>query len=90
MDRHEILFAEGLRAESFNPGPEAWKTLAPATRAQLLALCPRLASGPFDMARPVLGPNAWRRKAGLAPLRPGSPDMDMLTDETGALRTMRA
>ncbi|TCO70068.1 Hint domain-containing protein [Rhodovulum euryhalinum] len=75
MDRHEILFAEGRRAESFNPGAEAWKNLAPATRADLQTLCPRLASGPFDMARPVLGPNAWRRQMGLGPLCPGVQDM---------------
>ncbi|TCP44441.1 Hint domain-containing protein [Rhodovulum marinum] len=68
--RHEILFAEGALAESLNPGSEAWKRMTPATRAWLEALCPQLAAGPLDPARPIMGPSAWRRAQGLGQMVP--------------------
>ncbi|MBL4558644.1 MAG: Hint domain-containing protein [Rhodobacteraceae bacterium] len=46
-DRHEVVFAEGAPSESLLPGPQALRSLAPAPRAELLALFPLLArSGP--------------------------------------------
>ncbi|MGG7644057.1 Hint domain-containing protein [Rhodovulum sp. YNF3179] len=48
--RHQVLLAEGTPAESFFPGPEAWKSLPPAARAELLGLFPGLA--PAAATRP--------------------------------------
>ena len=48
--RHQVILAEGTPAESFFPGPEAWKSLPPAARAELLGLFPGLA--PAAATRP--------------------------------------
>ncbi len=42
-DSHQILFADGLEAESFRPGPAALAGIDPAARAELLGLFPALA-----------------------------------------------
>lgn len=58
LDRHHILFAEGLATESFYPGPFALTTLAPTDQARLEALFPGLLNDPAavygPMARPEL------------------------------------
>jgi hypothetical protein len=56
FDRHEIVRAEGLPAESFRAGPEAMKSISKAAREELLALFPELAAMPdgFEPARPIL------------------------------------
>lgn len=56
FDRHEILRAEGLPAESFRAGPEAMRSIPPAAREEVLALFPELADWPDGLtpARPIL------------------------------------
>lgn len=61
LDRHHVLEAEGVAAESFYPGPQAWKMMAPAARSDLAAACPGLFEEPDSpsrgygpLARPVL------------------------------------
>ena len=43
FDRHEIVFADGLAAESFRPGPMTLPALPDASRDELLRLFPELA-----------------------------------------------
>jgi len=43
FDAHQIVSTEGCRSESFFPGPSTIRDVAPATRAELLALFPGLA-----------------------------------------------
>jgi len=54
FERHEIIFAEGIRTESLHLGAEALGRLDPVSRAQILALYPegRLPNTPT--ARPCL------------------------------------
>lgn len=40
--QHEVVFAEGLPAESFYPGPQALKTISPVAREELFTLFPEL------------------------------------------------
>ncbi|MCB1367201.1 MAG: Hint domain-containing protein [Rhodobacteraceae bacterium] len=57
FDRHQIIFAESAPTESFFPGTEAIDGLGGATRAELFALFPELATGDaarFRPARPFL------------------------------------
>lgn len=55
FDRHEIVDAAGLAAESFHPGAAVLAGDA-ALRAELAALFPDLAAGPpWPLARPVVG-----------------------------------
>lgn len=57
FDRHEIVDAEGLAAESLRPGPQALASLPAPARAELLALFPRLVAipdVPAAAARPML------------------------------------
>jgi hypothetical protein len=56
FDRHHVVWSNGLPTESLFTGPEALKSVAPAARAEILALFPELA-GPrhrADPARPAL------------------------------------
>lgn len=57
FDRHEIVRADGITAESFRPGPQTLPALPDASRAELLRLFPELA-GPgrtgLAAARPLL------------------------------------
>lgn len=57
-DRHQVLFAEGIPAESFFPGPEAWKSLSADGREELLSLFPELAPETCEKlpGRPGPGP----------------------------------
>ena len=67
LDRHEILFAEGARTESYRPGPVSISSLTPDQRAEIYAIYPGLAVDPEaalgPSARPILD-----RKATLAAL----------------------
>lgn len=40
FDKHELIFSDGLRTESFNPGPEALASIPDAARQELQALFP--------------------------------------------------
>lgn len=42
FDRHEIIFSEGARTESFHPGQQGWGALAEQTRSEILDLLPQL------------------------------------------------
>ncbi|MFT4012105.1 MAG: Hint domain-containing protein [Paracoccus sp. (in: a-proteobacteria)] len=55
FDRHEIVLSEGAQTESLFTGPEAMKALPPETRAEVMALFPKLLTtdqGPVP-ARPI-------------------------------------
>ena len=57
FDRHEIVRAEGLAAESYRPGPQTLPALSEANRAELLLLFPELddpAPNGLCAARPML------------------------------------
>ncbi|MFE3838582.1 Hint domain-containing protein [Pseudogemmobacter sonorensis] len=47
LERHEIVFANGLETESFHPGATALDVLDPGDRDRLLALMPDLARDPM-------------------------------------------
>lgn len=54
MERHEIVWANGLETESFHPSNSALETVFPAQREGLLNILPGLADDPFaygDFAR---------------------------------------
>lgn len=62
FDRHEILRANGLEAESFHAAGAALESLEPALRAALFRACPHLMFGRCgDPARPVLAESDTRR-----------------------------
>jgi len=64
FDRHEIVSANGIACESFNPGAFCRDAVADATREELIALFPELedAEGSlFPFARTALKP--WEAKA---------------------------
>lgn len=44
LDRHEVVFAEGVESETLYTGPEALKTLTPEARREVLSLFPQLAT----------------------------------------------
>ena len=46
FDRHEIVFAEGARTESFRPGPVALEGLTTCQRRQIAQICPGLEEHP--------------------------------------------
>jgi len=57
FDRHEIVRADGLAAESFRPGPQTLPALPDACRQELFQLFPELAhtgQPALDAARPLL------------------------------------
>lgn len=57
FDRHEIVCADGLAAESFRPGPQTLPALPDASRQELVRLFPELAdtgSPALSAARPLL------------------------------------
>lgn len=53
LDRHQILFAEGVPTESFYPGPFALTTLAPDDQAALEGLFPGLMDDPAGVYGPM-------------------------------------
>jgi hypothetical protein len=56
FDAHEIVFAEGARAESFHPGAEGFDALGADALAQIGRVFPALAAGDFA----AYGPSARR------------------------------
>jgi hypothetical protein len=57
FERHEIVFADGLEAESFRPGPQTLASLSDDSRHELFNLFPELAEMPaagLCAARPLL------------------------------------
>jgi hypothetical protein len=54
LERHQVIWANGLETESFHPSNTALDTVAPEQRAGLLSLLPGLAENPHvygDYAR---------------------------------------
>ncbi|MFV0490420.1 MAG: Hint domain-containing protein [Pseudorhodobacter sp.] len=43
LEAHEVVFSNGLRTESFHPGPEAMKSLNSAAREEVITLFPEIA-----------------------------------------------
>lgn len=72
--RHQIVMSEGIPSESFHPGDHALDTLDEASRAEILALFPALATSGaagYPTARPVARPwegRLLRPRSGAAPL----------------------
>jgi len=63
FDRHQIVRANGLWAESLRPGPAVLATLGRSAQEELFALFPELRAAdrpPFDAARPLL--RAWEAR----------------------------
>jgi hypothetical protein len=63
LDRHELICAEGLWAESLLVGAQALRGMGPAARRELQALFPDLVEDASDAARPII---AGRRARHLA------------------------
>jgi hypothetical protein len=63
LDRHEVILAEGLWAETLLVGPEALKAMGPAARRELRHLFPGLIEGPKDAARVLVPGRAARQLA---------------------------
>lgn len=65
LPRHHILFADGLRAESFYPGRHAMRVLDAPMRSEIQSICPLLLADPEagfgPTARPVLDVGEARR-----------------------------
>ena len=60
MERHQIVWANGLETESFHPSNSALETVDPGQREGLLNILPALADDPFsygDFARRNLTPS---------------------------------
>jgi hypothetical protein len=63
FDRHQVVLADGIWAESLRPGPAVLATLGRAAQEELFALFPQLRLAdkpPFDAARPLL--RTWEAK----------------------------
>ncbi|NVK47571.1 MAG: Hint domain-containing protein [Rhodobacteraceae bacterium] len=72
LDHHALLEVEGVWSESFNPGPQALRALAPADRLLLMARYPSVTtSRVFKDVCPVEKVGSFRRRLGLAPLAGG-------------------
>jgi len=79
LPRHAIVLAEGARVESFFPGPEALRTLAPCDRERLFGLIPALlASRGLPDTHRVYGPFAL-------PLMPRAELRAVLSERGGRL-----
>lgn len=63
LDRHEIVFANGLACESLLAGSEALRSLAPEAREEILGILPGLGTGETGMVpcRPIVGGRQARR-----------------------------
>lgn len=64
LERHEVVRANGLWAETLLVGPEALRAMGQAARAELRLLFPELVEGWADTARPVLAGRQARRFLG--------------------------
>jgi len=62
LDRHQVIWANGLETESFHPSNTALETVAPEQRAGLLQILPGLVDNPFAygdfVRRNLTGPEA--------------------------------
>lgn len=57
FDDHELVYSNGLRSESFNPGPNCIRSVTDEARAELQALFPErdlLAEAATDAVRPMI------------------------------------
>lgn len=54
LDRHEVIQADGLWAETLLVGPQALRSMGPEARRELRRLFPGLVEGPADAARHIL------------------------------------
>lgn len=63
FDRHQIVFSNGAPTESLFTGPEALKAVAPAARAEIMALFPDLAALEAQPARLLVPGRRGRRLA---------------------------
>ncbi|MBY6155241.1 Hint domain-containing protein [Vannielia litorea] len=63
MDRHEIIFAEGVAVESFYPGPVALEGLSPLQKLRLSAILPAQPAP----ARPFGKTGQWARRLAVNP-----------------------
>ncbi|WBL31888.1 Hint domain-containing protein [Sinirhodobacter sp. HNIBRBA609] len=64
FDRHEIIFANGLEAESLLTGPQAWRSLSPGARQEILTLFPELREASHGLPARTLAPG--RKAASIA------------------------
>ena len=55
FDQHEVVFSDGLATESFYTGDQAMAALAPAARAEIMAIFPEWQSADFSKT-PSAGP----------------------------------
>ena len=62
LDRHEVVFAEGLESESYHVGPAALTGAGAAVRAELLALFPGLEAGRVVQPAARLALRAWEAR----------------------------
>lgn len=53
LERHQIIWANGVATETFRPGPAVLAGLAPGPRIDLLAACPALAHDPHAYGDPA-------------------------------------
>lgn len=63
LDRHEVILAEGIWAETLLLGPQALKAMGPAAQHELELLFPGLVEGPKDAARVLVPGHAGRSLA---------------------------
>jgi hypothetical protein len=54
LERHEVVRANGVWAETLFVGPQALRAMGPEARAELRQLFPGLIEGPEDAARPLM------------------------------------
>lgn len=59
FDQHEVIFADGMAAESLMPGPQVWKSLPRLARVSLAQVWPRDAE--MAPARQLLRPGQYSR-----------------------------
>lgn len=57
-ERHEVIIANGVAAETLLPGPMALSWLAPRDRARVAGIA---GDGPYPAARPIIKPGRWKR-----------------------------
>lgn len=63
FDNHEVIFAEGTPTESFYPGPEALKSMPPATREEILSIFPEVSEfGPPPEPAFMIPPNKLQKQ----------------------------
>ena len=79
LDQHQIIFAEGLASESFYPGPNALKMMAPAVRAELFEIIPGL-----DTPQALIDHKIVERAYGLT-ARPFAKPKDIAALSEGAI-----